>query len=106
MITGIVLGCYAVAWLFTARVLYGRWRGVIKPRPFQCWSCWSDLGAARDAEVAAWAIIAGALWPAALLVALVVFRPPPTAAEQAAENAKLTKRIGDLERELNLPEAR
>ena len=95
MITGIILGCYAVAWLFTARVFYGRNRGE-----------WVKDGhttrTVAPGQVAAGAMALALVWPLMWCAALVMFRPPPTAAERAAENARLTKRIAQLEREAGI----
>jgi len=123
MIAAIILGCYAVAWLFTARLLFARWRQAeigsrycethgsatsrrldarypFGTKPVKC--CldqpgWADWFAASAAAAAA------LIWPAVILAVAIRFRPPATAAERAAENAKLTKRITELERELDLP---
>ena len=116
MITGAILGCYALAWLFTARSLYHRWRSIetsardcaqhgSPARRRASWKppdCCFDKAALTDSAAAAAGIGTGLLWPAVLLVAAIRFRPPPTAAERAEENVRLTKRIGELEREAGI----
>ncbi len=98
MTAGIILGCYGLAWLFTARLLYGRWRGELVSWSSDSW----NKHKAREPETAARAMMAALAWPLVLLVGFVRFRPPPTAAEQAAENARLTGRIAELEREAGI----
>jgi hypothetical protein len=98
MTAGIVLACYAVAWLAFARLLYGRWR-VTGLHHWEIGGYYSD---ARDPEIAGRAMLAALLWPTVILTALVRFRPPPTAAERAAHEKKLKARIAELEREAGI----
>ena len=113
MIAGIVLGCYAVTWLLTARILFARWRGADVGRRdchrhgsehhrFKSDKCCYDSTSAADGEAAFYAITAAVAWPLVLLVAAVRFRPPPTAAERAEAEKKLKARIAELEREAGL----
>ena len=110
MIAGVVLGCYAVAWLLTARVLYGRWRGELTRLDgfdHYCRECRSySRSLASDHETVIRVIVAALFWPLTLMVFLVVFRPPPTAAERAAAEKKLKARIAELEREAGLTQER
>jgi hypothetical protein len=102
VLAGIVLSCYAVAWLVTARVLYGRWRA--SPTAISSWNndVYSHRLAAANPEIAARAMLAALLWPFLLLAAVVRFRPPPTAAERAAVEKELKARIAELEREAGI----
>lgn len=106
MTSGIVLGCYAVVSLITARLLYARWRGEMKALggfELYCRKCRAYAASlASDHETVLRVIIAALFWPLALLVFAVVFRPPPTAAERAATEARLKARIAELEREAGL----
>jgi hypothetical protein len=117
MIAGIVLGWYALAWLATARALYGRWHGRItgardcnthgtekerERRVLRHGPCCYDETHTGNGENAAFAMLTALLWPLVLFTAAVRFRPPPTAAERAAADAKLKARIAELERENGL----
>ena len=112
VITLLAVGAYALAWLLTARRLYARWRddwamsahccpahGLPSDRYQKC--CY-DARADAPAPAAACAMAAALLWPGVLLVALVRFRPPPTAAERKAAEVKLRARVTELERELGM----
>jgi hypothetical protein len=93
MIAGIVTGCYAAAWLLTARLLYGRWRG-----EWQNYRGQYSLPSYVAAAVMAIAVV----WPLVWCAALVMFRPPPTAAERATAEARLKARVAELEREAGI----
>jgi hypothetical protein len=84
--------CYALPWLPAARKLYGRWRGKLE-------FCYDDLS---DGSVALLAMCAALVWPVAVLAALVMFRPPPAAADLAKAGEEQRRRIAELERELGL----
>jgi hypothetical protein len=116
MIIGIVLGCYAVAWLFTARVLYGRWRakGVdhYTDYPYgyateRAIDSWNDIS---RGPVMAGALTLALLWPlvpgALLVIRFMDSAPQLSQAEMRDRLAARDRRIAELERELNLPEAR
>jgi hypothetical protein len=106
MIAAIIAGCYALAALFAARVLYGRWRSELMALgsfEHYCNNCRTlRYALATDREAAMRAMAAAVAWPLTLLVFAVVFRPPPTATERAAAEAKLKSRIAELEKELGV----
>jgi hypothetical protein len=103
-------GCYALAWLVTARLLYARWRGRLdgrrdcnkhgrqRTRLTSARCCYDDTSTS-DGENATFAMLGALFWPVVLVTAVVRFRPPPTVAERAEVEAKLKTRIAELERE-------
>jgi hypothetical protein len=114
MIVGIVLGCYAVAWLLTARPLYGRWRakGIdAKRRDFK-YLCPDTPAAIREwnsidrGPVMIGALGLGLLWP--LLPAFILVTrfldsaPQLSQAEMRDRLAERDKRIAELEREAGI----
>jgi hypothetical protein len=105
-------GMYFALWLLIARRLYARWRESehknlpcprhgMPPR-MSYYKCCYDKPAVESSAAAALAMAAALLWPMVLLTALVRFRPPPTAAERAATEARLTARVAELEAELGM----
>jgi hypothetical protein len=91
----------ASGWLVTARWLYGRWRGATYTRTSSLYfekytKPWPE------GVLAAAAMVLAAVWPLVMVAAVVRFRPPPTAAEQAAANKALKAHVAELERELGL----
>ncbi len=106
-------GAYFALWLLTARTLYARWRVNWDMSRHSCpvhgdphrgsWQkCCFDQPADALGAAAAAAMAVALLWPMVLLVALVRFRPPPTAAERAETENRLTARVAELERELGM----
>src|SRR5438128_910436 len=104
---GIAVAAFA-GWLFTARWLYARWRGSDVTRrdcaAHGSWEsryirppakCCMDKAPLTDGASAAIAVPAALFWPLVLAVALVRFRPPPTAAGQAEAKAALTARVAE-----------
>ena len=102
----------ALAWLLTARTLYARWRVNWDMSRHACpvhgmdrgsWQkCCFDQPANCLGGAAAAAMALALLWPGVLLTALVRWKPPPTAAEREAERVRLTKRVAQLEAELDM----
>ena len=116
MITAIVPGCYALAWLLTARLLYSRWRGSgtgnrqcrqhgtaeLRRLRYQRVRCCYDAAPGSDGENAACAMAAALIWPLVLLTAAVRYKPRPTAMEQREAQERLTARVAELESELGI----
>ena len=118
MITAAILTGAFAAWLVTARALYARWRGLTRGKRdcnthgstrYRVHRCCYDQTRSADGEAAALAVLAALAFPLVLLVALVRFRPPPTAMERAEaqarleeRNEKLQARNAELERELGI----
>lgn len=126
--TWMILGGYALAWLVTARLLFGRWRaggtmtsrqgryctghgdyknayGVRRERR----TCCFNQRATSDGELTSFAMVAALIWPVFLAAALVRVKAPATPAEVAArekEHAEEMERIkarnAELERELGI----
>jgi hypothetical protein len=112
MSAGIVLGCYAIASLITARLLYGRWRakGIDANA--------ANFGYTTDSAIDSWneidrgPVMAGAfglglLWPLVpvfiLLIRFMDSAPQVSQAELCDRLRERNRRIADLERELGLP---
>lgn len=92
MIAGIVAGCYAIAWLVTARCVFYAMR--------------ADEYAPDDKMDAVLlgilSVFAGLLWPLALPVALVMWHPRKTPAELREQLEARDRRIAELEREAGI----
>jgi len=93
MIAAVVIGCYAVAWLVTARLAFYAIRS-------------DDTMAPDDGFEAVMmgllSVIAGAFWPLALPVALVMWHPRKTPAELQEQIRARDRRIAELEREAGI----
>lgn len=97
-----VPAAWAAMTVATARLLYGRWRGRLTAFA----ASWETAG---NGETAARALASALFWPLVLLLAAVMFRPPPTEKERAeAEKARAAEaeeqaaHIRRLERELGI----
>jgi hypothetical protein len=123
-----ILGGYALAWLVTARLLFGRWRaggtmtskqgryctehgdyksvyGVRKERH----GCCFNQHATSDGELTSFAMVGALAWPVFLAAVLVRMKAPATPAEVAAREQERTEemeriktRNAELERELGI----
>jgi hypothetical protein len=113
MIAGIILGCYALAWLYTARALYGRWRAKGIDRRLKDRYLASTTAASIDAwnEIDRGSVMIGALavallWPLVpafiLLIRLMDGSPQLSRAEMRDRLAERDRRIAELERENGL----
>ena len=100
MIAGIAAGCYALAWLVSARIVFyvARQDEYLAPDDGMDYML-----------LAAMSVLTGLMWPLALPIALVVWHPRKTATElrEAAataewERQKLATRIAELEREAGI----
>lgn len=89
MIAAIVAGCYAIIWLFAARRVFYAFRN-------------DHLGPPDDGIDTAMAgllsLIIGMMWPLALPVALVIWKPRKTPAEFQEQLEARDRRIAELER--------
>jgi len=111
MIAGIVVGCYALAWLYTARALYGRWRakGIDKDAARFGYTTESAINSWNEIERAP--VMVGALglallWPlvpaALLAIRFLDSAPQLSRAELRDRLAERDRRIAELERENGL----
>jgi hypothetical protein len=114
MIAGIVIGCYALAWLYTARLLYGRWRanGIDHNREHLPYVC-PDTAKAIDSwneidrgPVMAGALALGLIWPLTLIAVPVIrfidSAPQLSQAEMRDRLRARDRRIAELEREAGI----
>jgi hypothetical protein len=111
VIAGIVIGCYAIAWLVTARVLYGRWRAKSIDHNVGSFSYTTKRAVASWNEIDRGPVMAGALglaliWPLALLalpvIAFMDSAPQLSQAELRDRLAERDRRIAELEREAGI----
>jgi hypothetical protein len=116
MITGIVLGCYAVAWLLTARLLYGKFRASsidanIRRYPSSYPAAnmpgalekWNNVDRPIVMGAAVGAALAWPLIPIALLVIRFLDSAPQLSqAEMRDRLNERDKRIAELERETGI----
>jgi hypothetical protein len=114
MITGIVIVCYALAWLCTARLLYGRWRasGIDKKRkdlPYVCPTTAEAIASWNDIDRAAVMIGAlglGLIWPlipsGIFLIRWLDSAPQLSQAEMRDRLAARDRRIAELEAEAGI----
>ena len=93
MITCIVIGCYAIAWLYTARRIYY----VFREADFV------DDGDLIDYAAAGFfSFFLALLWPLALPMTLVMWHPRKTPAELREQLKARDRRIAELEREAGI----
>lgn len=99
MIAGIVLGCYALVWLYVARRLYGTWRARLKDK--REW--YPDID---TVPVMLGALATALVWPlvpiAAALIRFMDSAPQMSQAEMRDRLAARDRRIAELEREAGI----
>jgi len=114
MIAAVVIGCYAVAWLYTARWFYGRWRAkgidhnrkdlpCLCPDTAKAIESWNEID---RVPVMMGALGLGLLWPLTLIAVPVIrFMDSAPQLSQAELRDRLTerdRRIAELEREAGI----
>ena len=99
VIPSVIISCYALAWLFTARRLYGTWRARLRDR-----NDWYDD--IDTAPVMLGALALALIWPLVpafmLLARFMQNSPVLSQAEMRDRLAERDRRIAELEREAGI----